>query len=207
MPELTDDGRPQSLTAVLVVPPPVVLDGGPEFFKRGCPEARSGGQSQDAVHVRPRDRGGCLWCWVRRLWCLALGGHEGLGCLPGTAGKPEHVSWDAQAVRDAFDDVHVQQLASPGDHFADSAGCQFASSGDHRRIDARPYLHQPEDSAEVPYPARMDHLGIGEQPGRQFLRPVGVGHRASSHTARANWKATRSLAGLPVCMLPRLTIH
>lgn len=185
MPELTDDGRPQSLAAVLVVPSPVVLDGGSERFKCGCAEARSRGQSQDAVYVRPRQRRGVLLFWLRRLRCLALGDHESLGCLPATTGKPEHVPWDAQAVRDAFDDVHVQQLASPGDHFADSAGCQLTSPGDHRRIDARPYLHQPEDSAEVPYPARVDHLGIGEEPGRQFLRPVGVGHRASSHTARA----------------------
>jgi hypothetical protein len=45
------------------------------------------------------------------------------------------VTWDAQTVRDALDDVHVEQLASTCDDFTDSAGRQLASPGDHRWVE------------------------------------------------------------------------
>jgi len=79
------------------------------------------------------------------------------------------VSGDAQSVRDPFDHVHVQQLPASGDHFAHAARGQVAAARDHRRIDARSRLDQPEDAAEVSGLACIDHHRVREQADREFL--------------------------------------
>lgn len=153
---------------MLVVPAPVVGDGGVQRFQCGRTGAVVGRQSENTVDVRSGKAG------RDRLPGQARGTEplrrnlQARRRLPGTAGEAEHVPGNAQAVGDPLDHIHVHQLPPSRHHFADAARGEIAPPRDHRRVDARPGLHEPEDRAEIPASARVDHCRVRQQTGRKL---------------------------------------
>lgn len=156
-----------------------------QFQPSGSTAARSG----KAIERGRRAEGPTRADWSSRLLLP-----DGLAwrCLPTTSSQAKKVPRNAQAVGDPLDDIHVHQLPSPRHYFTDAARGEIAPPRDHRRVDAGPGLHEPEDRAEIPASARVDHCRVRQQTGRKFRWKRQLRHR---HAPLRDYGSLRKMNG------------